>query len=445
MKKGKLFMKKIIALSFFSLFFHSLLASSTEDLVRLVQAYRQAEQYEEAAQTLALLIEQDPRNLQYLFDIAYIYNMIGREDDALSTYQTMLELVPHNISILYNIAFTLKSHGKLAKAIELYHQIIALSPDYEQAHFGLARTLLQQGSFKQGWHEYEWCLKKVGRNTDELRNYLATNTIAGKKIVLYPEGGLGDTLQFVRFAQSFKELGAHVTVIAQKPLIPLLKSCPYIDQLYGTNLCPVHYHSLVTMMNAPAVLNTEEHEIPQPPYLFADPALISAWQPLFENDTTKKIGICWQADVHNDSSRPPVARRGIPLKLLAQTLNKFSQTTFYSLQQKDGLEQLADIPAGFNLHTFDNNFDNDHGPFMDSAAVMMHLDCIITVDTAIAHLAGALNKKVILLLPYNIDWRWIVGRTDSPWYPSMTIIQQPRPFDWDSVMIKLEQHLATLY
>jgi hypothetical protein len=138
-----------------------------------------------------------------------------------------------------------------------------------------------------------------------------------------------------------------------------------------------------------------------------------------------------------------MARRGIPLSKLFP-LKDIPRVDFFCLQKKEGLEQLCNIPADFIFHIFENNFDEDHGSFMDTAAVMQHLDLVITIDSAIAHLAGAMGKRVWLLLPYSTDWRWIAGRTDSPWYPTMRIFKQPRPFDWDSVAQQVHTALQAL-
>ncbi|MDR3550791.1 MAG: glycosyltransferase family 9 protein, partial [Candidatus Babeliales bacterium] len=268
------------------------------------------------------------------------------------------------------------------------------------------------------------------------------NSLQGKKILLRFDGGMGDTLQFIRYAQLIKNLGATVFAQVQKPLIPLLSRCPYIDTMYAHDDQLPLAHDWAALMSLPAIFNSDEQTIPRNiPYLYPDELLIKHWHDYLTTDTNIKIGICWQADVFNDSSRPLVARRGIPLHEFYQ-LADHTQIHFYSLQQKEGLEQLTNLPDSFNLQLFDESFDIDHGSFMDTAAVIKNLDLVITVDTAIAHLAGALGTPVWLLLPYATDWRWIVGRTDSPWYPSMKIFKQSIAFDWKSVMNKINQELA---
>ena len=205
-----------------------------------------------------------------------------------------------------------------------------------------------------------------------------------------------------------------------------------------------HYDAYVTMMNAPAVLCSTEETIPRAiPYLYPDPVLTNSWKQYCADDTNFKVGICWQASAHNDSSRFPCARRSIPLTLLA-TVGNINNISLYCLQQKEGLEQLEEVKDTYSIHTFDETFDVAHGAFMDTAALMKNLDLVITVDTALAHLAGGMGVPVWVLLPYSTDWRWITNRTDSPWYPTMKLFKQATPFDWDLVMEQVRTELTAL-
>jgi ADP-heptose:LPS heptosyltransferase len=205
-------------------------------------------------------------------------------------------------------------------------------------------------------------------------------------------------------------------------------------------------------MSLPAALYLDEATIPKHnPYLFADPELVVFWreqlQPkaLTGNQTLAhhaplRIGICWQADLPHDESRLPVARRSIPLALLAQ-LADIPGVTLYSLQTHEHNAACHTQELEGCIQTFDYKIDTEHGPFMDTAALIANMDIVITVDTATAHLAAALGKPTWLLLPYATDWRWIAHRTDSPWHPTMRIFKQPKPFDWQSVVNAVRQSL----
>jgi tetratricopeptide (TPR) repeat protein len=398
------------------------------------------EQYEKAWYHLKQAIILNPLQHDWLFAFGTFCCRIGKFHDALNAYRTILVQKPSYIPVLYNSGYTLKTAGQLDAAIGIYKKITELKPDYEPAHLALAFALLNQGNFQDGWREHEWNLKKQGKDSPAFRALLQNNAIAGKKIILIPEGGLGDTIQFIRYAQRLHDMGAYVIAVVQQPLKPLLSLCPFIDELLIPQQLPAA-DATATLMSLPALFGDTEHSLPRTiPYIFLPQERIDYWQQQLQCDTNIKIGICWQPDVHNDISRLPIARRGIPLKKLCD-IGLIDGVTLYSLQQKEGLDQLKNIPATINLHIFDSSFDVSHGNFIDTAAVMHNLDLIITTDTAVAHLAGAMGKKVWLLLPYATDWRWLHNRTDSPWYPTMRIFKQPVPFDWDTVMQEVKETL----
>ena len=417
---------------------------NSDHLRDLAELCTHQEHYQEACDYLKKAHALQPENSTIAFDVSLAYTRLGLVDDALRIYKKILDKNPGYLQAIYNSGYVLKMAGRIDEALEKYQQVLAIDPTYDAAQFALGHALLNKGDFDAGWKQHERYLKQSGKNSDKLRQFISENTVAGKIIFLRPEGGLGDTLQFIRYAQLLKYMGAYVVVSAQKPLLPLLSRCDYIDKLIENKLEIPKYDDHGTLMSMPAIFGSNEQTIPRNiPYLAPDPNLVELWGNQLKTDTNFKIGICWQADVFNDSSRLPVARRGIPLHHF-YPLAQLKGISLYSLQKKEGLEQLDSLPENVTLHLFDENFDEEHGSFMDTAAVMQHLDLIITVDTATAHLAGALGRPVWVLLPYSTDWRWIAGRKDSPWYPTMHVFKQPQPFDWESVMSDVCWHLATL-
>lgn len=386
---------------------------------------------EEALSHLTRATELQPTNIQWLFTLGCQTCRFGKVKESLSAYTKILAQRPNQLQVLYNLGYTYKVAGETDKAIDLYKKVLSIDPNYEPAHLGLSLAYINKGDFENGWREHEWNLKYQKKNADALRTILKENTIAGKKILLFPEGGIGDTLHFIRYVQRLKHMGAYTIVTVQQALIPLISRCPYIDKLISLHsVIPPHDASSTFMSLAPIFADLE-NSIPQNiPYLFADPNRITYWRKHLET-TNFKIGICWQPDVHNDVSRLPIARRGIPLSHFYM-LGSTPGITLYSLQQKDGLDQLARVPPEVTLKIFGADFDKI--PFEDTAAIMHSLDLIITTDTSVAHLAGALGRPVWLLLPYVTDWRWLVDRTDTPWYPTMRVFKQPNPYDWESVM-----------
>ena len=435
-----------ITTTLLSLFFALTLVCDEHNLLKeKAEFFRNNQEVEKALACYEQLITYDAHDITSLFHIGCLAIQIGQVDKAISAFSAILAKNPDNYHVLYNIAYCLKIAGRMDQAIDTYKKVLTKNPTYHTALFGLGMTYIQQGDFTNGWHFHEFELKKEGKNSDLLRYLLKTNTLAGKKIMLRQEGGLGDTLMFIRYAYTLKQLGARTIVIIQKALEPLLKLCPAIDELHVSPLSKMPAcDEAATLMSLPAIFNTHPDTMsPIIPYLKADPTLIDYWREKLKHDTNFKVGICWQANVFNDSSRPKVARRGIPLRLF-KTLAQIPGITLYSLQQHDGVTEIAAFIRDNPLIVFDQSFDNEHGNFMDTAAVMHALDLVISVDTVMAHLAGALNRPVWLLLPFAADWRWIIGRTDSPWYPSMTIFKQTVPLQWDSVMTDVESKLRTL-
>ena len=309
----------------------------------------------------------------------------------------------------------------------------------------LAWPYLYKGDFERGWKQHEIHLQSTNKNAPELRKFLATQSLAGKIILIRPDGGMGDVIQFIRYAQLLNNQGARVIAAVQKPLVPLLSRCPYLEKVIATSdplpLC----HDWCPVMSLPAVFYSTHKTIPLAiPYIFPDPERVDYWaKSTNEKNDVLKIGICWQADVHNDSSRPPFARRGMPLKEFF-CLDTIPGIHFFSLQQKDGTEQLAQVPCSFPLTVFDDSFDNVHGPFMDTAALMPNLHLVITVDTAVAHLAGALGVASGFYCLFAPIGAGLPGVLDLPWYGSMRIFKQKKAFDWSSVMQEVRDALAEL-
>lgn len=364
---------------------------------------------------------------------------LGQIDEAIQCYERMLVQNPHNREILYNIAYGHKIKGNMQEACALLEKIIALDPTYEKAQFSYGHTLLQAGEFERGWAQHDRFLIMNNRYSPQLKEWIQNNTLKDKKIVLRQEGGFGDTLQFLRFAQLLHESGAFVIAHVPKALMKLLSYCSYLDCIV-CNKDPMPAHdAFTTFMTLPALYNVTEKTMPTKPYLFSDPALEAFWAPDFSDAPNDfKIGICWAADEKNDVSRLPVAHRGIPLSAFLPLAN-LPGIRLYSLQKYNGTEQIQEVTE-LQLHIFDH-FDESHGSFVDSAAIMKNLDLVISVDTSIAHMAGALQVPVFLLLPYFSDWRWIVHHDDSPWYPTMRIFKQTTPFDWQEVVQRVVTEL----
>jgi hypothetical protein len=255
--------------------------------------------------------------------------------------------------------------------------------------------------------------------------------------VLHTEQGLGDSLQFIRYAPLVKQRGGTVVVECLRPLARLLARCPGIDRLVvkGSDLPAFDVHA--SLMSLPALLGTTLATVPADvPYLFADPELVERWRRELAPLPGFKVGIAWQGD----PTHPKAGARAIPLRHF-EPLARRPGVRLFSLQKGPGTEQLRDVAGHFDVTDFGNRLDEASGPFMDTAAVMKNLDLVITSDTAIAHLAGGLGVPVWVAVPAVPEWRWLLGREDSPWYPTLRLFRQARPGDWEGVFARMATEL----
>jgi len=350
---------------------------------------------------------------------------------ALATFTSILSISQH-AAIHHNIGFTLAEQlGKYRESIPAYEKALEKDPNNAATHFCLALSLLAIGELTRGFVEYEWRWKRSADKRPRSFSYPLPHqwhgeSVQKKRILIRVEQGIGDTLQFIRYAKLFKMLGATILVEVQKPIASLLALCDYIDEIIpiGSLLPPCDYQ--ISLLDIPAVMQTNLKTIPaDTPYLQADPVLQEFWKHKLAPDTNFKIGICWHGDaVHG-------THKFIPLAYLAQ-LAQVPNVSLYSLQKVTGLDQLTAEYKDI-IHTF-TDFDDTHGNFMDTAAIMKHLDLVITVDTSIAHLAGGLRVPVWVILPFPAEWRWLVDRHNSPWYPTMHLLRQSPDGDWQEVM-----------
>lgn len=386
-------------------------------------------------------LNKQPTNMSINLEYGNVLVKNNEFEKAVTIYEHIIAQDPNNNSVRLNLGHTLRYLGKFQEAIPVYQEVIKHIPQSAPAHYGLAESLLATGNFKDGWHHWEWRWK---RGHEDQRNFTKklwnSEPLDGKTILLRAEYGQGDTIQFIRYAQSLKKQGAHVIAEVQHSLVPLLSACPYLDLVFGVNQQFVEQLSFdyqIPLMSLAGMVDTKETAHP---YVFPSPQLIDHWQKKIAQDNKFKIGVCWATSPYFAAMRSPLSQKNVPLNDFIPLL-KNKDYSFYSLQQIDGLEQLKTLPDTIEIKTFEN-FDITHGRFMDTAALMVHLDLVITVDTSVAHLAGALGKEVWVLLPFVADWRWQTNETKSRWYETMKLFRQTKPGNWDEVLQKVEQELA---
>ena len=411
--------------------------TNSKALIKLAQLYNNNNQFDLSIINYRKALILEPHNGQLLLEYANTCNLNNDTEIALQIYQAMSDIGIKSFSIHYNIAYTLKKLGRYNEAIAILKKIIEQSPDNPSAHFTLATSLLTLGNYKDGWQEYEWRWKQGALKPRIFAKPLWDGTfLAGKTLLLHAEQGLGDTFQFIRFAKRAKELGGHVIAAVQPPLVQLLSLCPYLDSvisLYTKPLPRFDFHA--PLLSLPRILQIDENRMMgQSAYLYADKNLEISWRERLDKKSFN-IGICWQGNPNYSTHmlRAAVASKSLNPAFFAQIAH-LPGIKLYSLQKMHATNIEITAPLNFTIESFDSTFDQEHGRFMDTAAVMKNLDLIITVDTSIAHLAGGLAVPVWVMLPKAADWRWLIDRQSTPWYKSMRLFRQQVAGNWDLVI-----------
>lgn len=350
----------------------------------------------------------------------------GQVEEATRHFTQAVTLQPLLHEAWINLGLCQKSRKELPEALESFQQAIRIAPNHPKAHVNLAMTHLIMGNYPQGWQEYEWrfqldtaCLPPLPPNLPRWQGESLTNKI----ILIVAEQGYGDILQFIRFAQPLKKIGATVFVTAPTPLVSLLQNAPGVDQVQNHLQFAESLDYYIPLLSIPALLGTTLETIPHTwGYLTPDPQQVAAWQPEFSTSGFK-VGLIWEGKPLHQND--PLRRRACTLADLAP-LADIQDLTFFSLQKGPPNQQALHPPDNMNVYSLEARLTD----FSATAAVMAHLDLIITIDTATAHLAGALGKPVWTMLPLAPDWRWGLTSHTTPWYDSMRLFRQTVIDQW---------------
>lgn len=447
-------------------------SGSCEAMSNLGLALHAVGRYDEAIASYRSALHLAPDNPEVQYNLANAWLALGHLDEALTNYDAALANKPGHVGALVNRGNTLLRMNDPAAAIESYdlalaempgHQQIltnrghalrrlnrpiealadfkgalATAPEFAEAHFEAAMTHLTLGDFDPGWREYEWRWKTGAfagyRRSFQVPLWLGNEPLAGKTILLHAEQGFGDTIQFVRYAQLLANQGVRVICEVQPELQPLLTQMAGITIVASGNaLPPFDLHC--PLLSLPLALGTRADTIPRSvPYLVAPAERVARWQSRLPSSGLR-AGFVWSGS----SAHKNDANRSIALARFAPLFDK-PPVRCFSLQSElraADNEVLRKLPHLIHL-------GDEIADFVDTAAIISQFDVIISVDTAVAHLAGALGKRVIILLPYAADFRWMQDREDTPWYPTAKLMRQPAFGDWDSVIFRLREELRQL-
>jgi tetratricopeptide (TPR) repeat protein len=359
-----------------------------------------------------------------------------RLEEALAAFDAALRLRPDYPEALSNRGVVLRELGRFAEALEAFDASLTLRPDFPHALNNKSVLLLLLGDFANGWMSYGGYTGTPDRRRDgACAEWPGVSTLArGLRLLVADEHGLGDCIQFGRYLPQLVAAGADVTVVCrpalQRLLQPLFAGVRVLDRLEGQE--PFDYR--VGFAGLPRAFLADPQTIPAPvPYLRAEPALAARWSKVLGRDGFK-IGIAWQGNPKLDPAR------AVPLRCFAR-LAAIPGVRLISLQRFDGIEQLADLPPEIQVETL-GDVDGGEDAFVGSAAVMASLDLVIACDTSLAHLAGALGRPVWVALRQVPEWRWLLGRSDTPWYTTMRLFRQSERGDWAGVFERMAEALA---
>jgi Tfp pilus assembly protein PilF len=358
----------------------------------------------------------------------------GRFEEAVAAYRLALHFQPGYVEALKHLGNALRAMGKLTEALQCYDEGLRLAPDHVLLHQARAMVSIQMGDLVRGFAECEWRLQGRDLPIHSLTQPVWDGSpLFGRTILICAEQGLGDTLQFIRYATLAARCGGRVVVACSPQLSRILENCPGVAAVVCEGSPLPEFDCYAPVMSLARILGTTLGTIPaQVPYLFPEPALEAAWRAELEGIAEFRIGVVWQGNPLHSKDH----ERSFPLAHL-EPVARVPGVHLFSLQKNFGLDQLDEVARSFPLTDLGCRLVD----FVETAAVMNNLDLVISADSSPAHLAGALGVPVWLALPSVCDWRWMSDRDDSPWYPTMRLFRQRRFGDWPEVFRRMATEL----
>jgi Flp pilus assembly protein TadD len=405
----------------------------------LGEAYRATGQLDEASTAYRRALALKPGYTQALNNLGAVFTEQGRLEEALETLHRALTSDPRCAEAYSNLGNTLAELGRLDEAITAFERALVFQPDHANARFGQSLVRLLKGDFERGWPLYE--ARRIVHHQAERhfpRPMWDGSPLSGQRVLVHTEQGFGDAIQFVRYATLIARRGGEVIVECPRVLKELFRTAKDVREVVpaGEPLPAFDFH--VPILSQPLVFRTAADSIPREvPYLFADRAQHEAWQHrLAPSGTRLKVGLAWAGNPAN----LPLRKRHISPDQLAPLLHA-AHADFFSLQVGGA---TAAVPPRTPTTMIRDITEHLHD-FADTAALMAELDLIISVDTAAAHLAGALGRPVWTLLPCVPDWRWGLETEETPWYPTMRLFRQRSPGEWGSVVRRVAEELKSFH
>jgi Flp pilus assembly protein TadD len=393
----------------------------------------QSRRQEESVQLMQREIALNPTNAQSHANLGRVLARLGRMEEAVDPLRKAVALRPDDHRSHQNLSVALTRLGRREEGLAACRKALELAPDYPEAHFNLGMSLLQRGEFSAGWEEFEWRLKlpRLHVNRGFSQPQWNGQELSGKTLLLYTDGGFGDALQFSRYIPLLRDRNARLVVECQPALTTLFSQMAGLDRVIPRGTALPDFDLYIPFLSLSRVLGVRLDNIPSSvPYLSAPPQRAAEWAGRIQKDEKLNIGLTWAGSPLSFDAR------GRSLEVFAP-LAQARDVRFHSLQV--GEEATQARPVGLEMI----DYGADLHDFGETAALVQQLDLVISVDTSVAHLAGALARPVWVLLPFNPDFRWLLGRNDSPWYPTMRLFRQSKIGDWETQVNEMTKRLES--
>ena len=400
----------------------------------LAFALQQRGHLAEAAEGYRRALELKPDHADALCNLGALLNGFDRYEEAAENYRRVLADHPDHAAAHCNMGVALMARNEIEGAVECYRRAIGLNPEFADAQWNLSLAQLVQGDFANGWRGYEWRLRTKRHAPRGFEQPVWDGgPLAGQTILLHREQGLGDTIQFMRYAPLVAARGGRVVLEVPPQLARLAAGIKGVAEIVVAGERLPHFDLHCPLLSLPDRFGTTLATIPaELPYLTPDPEAVEHWRLKLGDGPRLKVGIAWAGNRSHKNDR----NRSVAIERLLPIL-EVPGIRWFSLQVGERAGDVARLPIGMVA-----DLSGQLGDFGDTAAVIANLDLVIAVDTAVAHLAGALGRPVWTMLAFAPDWRWLLDRGDSPWYPSSRLFRQARPGDWDGVLSQIRQALA---
>lgn len=374
----------------------------------------------------------DPVNAAAHYNAAGVYWQRGEYAAAAEAYRRCLRAAPQHLMALNDFGLAEAALGNHGAALDCYDRALRLAPDFAEAQFNKSLTCLLLGNLKDGWRLWEARKRKklpVGFKDFGLPLWTGAQDVAGQRILLHWEQGFGDTIQFIRYASLVKAKGADVALMVQPELAPLIHRV--LPDIQLVEAAPSEAVLQCPLMSLPRAFATDLETIPPAPVWQADEARRAIWRARLGASDRPRIGFAWRGSAGHGNDR----NRSLPLQAFLQIIDEGA--AWFGIQKGMPAIDHEALSSAPQLRIFDHEIVD----FEDTAALIAEMDLIITVDTSLAHLAGSMGRHCLVMLPFNPDWRWLLDREDSPWYPSIRLFRQKRLDDWTDVLREMRSAL----